>query len=272
MEAIMLFKYYPIPLMDEIDASGGAASVEVTTQNTEPEGTQAQSSGTADPIPDGNKPDAAWAEMRRKAKLADDLLKENEGYKSKFEKINKKALPEGYKSVDEYLEYLDGLDEVPFTPEPEKPAIDENKIIDAILKKVTDLPVIKSVQKERQDRFLVNSFSEAQKAFTDIKKPEDIPLDVWNAWDEGKSNRTLLSHLKEYRYDMDIENARKTGANQAKATVMSTAHTAQVNGANAASEYDNVTVPDEVRKNLERVGIKDPLKQKMAYAKHGLKR
>lgn len=268
----MLFKYYPIPLMDEIDASGGATGEAVALNNTESSG-QAQESGSANQIPDGNKPDAAWAEMRRKAKLADDLLKENEGYKSKFEKISKKALPEGYSSVDEYLEYLDGIDEVHFAPEEQaKPVIDENKIIDAILKKVTDLPVIKSVQKERQDRFLVNSFTEAQKMFTDIKKPEDIPLDVWNAWDEGKSNRTLLSHLKEYRYDTDIENARKTGANQAKATVMSTAHTAQVNGANAASEYDNVTVPDEVRKNLERVGIKDPLKQKMAYAKHGLKR
>jgi hypothetical protein len=264
MEVIMLFKYFPIPLMEEIDANGGAAGVEVTTQNTDTTG-QAQSLGAADPIPDGNKPDAAWAEMRRKAKLADDLAKENEGYKSKFEKISKKALPEGYKSVDEYLEYLDSIDETPFTPE--KPAIDENKIIDAILKKVTDLPVIKSVQKERQDRFLVNSFTEAQKSFPDIKKPEDIPVDVWNAWDEGKSNRSLVSHLKEYRYDMDIENARKTGANQAKSTVMSTAHTAQVNGANAASEYDSVVVPDKVKRNFELLGITDPLKQKMAYAK-----
>ena len=142
----------------------------------------------------------------------------------------------------------------------------------AVMKKVAENPVIKSVQKERQDRFLVNSFTEAQKAFPDIKKPEDIPVEVWNAWDEGKSKRTLLSHLKEHRYDSDIENARKSGANQVKATVMSTAHTAQVNGTTAASEYDNVIVPDAVRRNLELVGIKDPLKQKMAYAKHGLKR
>lgn len=269
-----MFKYYPIPLMEEIDANGGAAGEPVTPNNTEPEGTQGESSGVAAPIPDGSKPDAAWAEMRRKAKLADDYEKKVKDYESKFEKIGKKALPEGYKSVDEYLEYLDTLDEPekPAEKPAETPVIDENKIIDALLKKVTDLPVIKSVQKERQDRYLVNSFTEAQKVFPDIKKPEDIPLDVWNAWDEGKSNRTLLSHLKEYRYDMDIENARKTGANQAKATVMGTAHTAQVNGANAASEYDNVVVPETIRRNLELVGIKDPLKQKMAYARHGLKR
>ena len=265
-----LFKYFPIPLMEELDASGGNAGGTVSPNNTAPEGKIDDNSGSVTPAPDGNKPDAAWAEMRRKAKLADDLLKENEGYKSKFEKISKKALPEGYSTVDEYLEYLDGLDEVPFTPEPEKarPAFDENKIIEAVMKKVSENPIIKSVEKERQDRFLVNTYTEAKKAFPDIKKPEDIPIEVWEAWDEGKSKRTLLSHLKESRYDTDIEAAKKAGANQVTSTVMSTAHTSKVNGSTTTSEYDNVIVPDKVRKNMELLGIKDPMKQKIAYARH----
>jgi hypothetical protein len=267
MEDFMkLFEYFKTPFMDGEGDKGGAATT--TTTTVIPEGTQANT-GAADQIPDGNKPDAAWAEMRRKAKLADDLLKENEGYKSKFEKISKKALPEGYTTVDEYLEYLDGLDEVPFTPEkPEKPVIDEKKIIDAVMGKISEHPIIKSVQKERQDRFLVNSFQEVQKAFPDIKEPKDIPVEVWNAWDEGKSKRTLVSHLKEHRYDSDIEAAKKAGANQEKATVMSTAHTAKVNGSTTASEYDNVIVPDSVKKQLESQGIKDPMKQKYYYAKY----
>jgi hypothetical protein len=207
--------------------------------------------------------------MRRKAKLADDLLKENEGYKSKFDKISKKALPEGYSSIDEYLESLDTIDEVPFTPEQtEKPAIDKNTISEIVKSVINEHPVFKQAQKTQQDTFLVNSYSEAQKAFPDIKKPEDIPVEVWNAWDEGKSKRTLVSHLKEYRYDVDMENARKTGANQVKAQTMSTAHTAQVNGSTTASEYDNVIVPEATRKQLERIGVKDPVKQKMYYVKH----
>jgi hypothetical protein len=271
MEVIMLFKYFPIPLMEELDASGGSTREVVAPNNTDTTGNTSATTGVADQIPDGNKPSAEWAEMRRKAKLADDYEKKVKDYESKFEKISKKALPEGYTTVDEYLEFLDGLDEVPFTPEkqPTKPAIDENKIIEAVMKRVEENPTMKAVQKERQDRFLVNSFTEAQKAFPDIKKPEDIPLAVWEAWDEGKSKRTLLSHLKEHRYDSDIETARKTGANQVKATVMSTAHTAQVNGTTTVSDYENVIVPDAVRRNLELVGIKDPLKQKMAYFKHG---
>lgn len=261
----MLFKYFPTPLMEEIDATGGS----VTATTTEiPEGTTGDTTGAAVPIPDGNKPDAAWAEMRRKAKLADDLLKENEGYKAKFEKINKQALPEGYKSVDEYLESLDN--EIPFVPEETspQPVISKDVLAETVKNIINEHPIFKQAQKTQQDTFLVNSFKKAQEVFPDIKKPEDIPMEVWDAWDEGKSNRTLLSHLKEHRYDSDIENARKSGANQAKATVMSTAHTAQVNGTNTVTEYDNVVVPEATRKQLERAGITDPMKQKYYYAKH----
>jgi len=274
MEVIMFGKYYPTPLMDELDASGGAAGEVVTPDNTDATGTTGEITGAAAPTPDGNKPDAAWAEMRRKAKLADDLLKENEGYKSKFDKLAKKALPEGFSSVDEYLDYLESIGETPETIETqlEKPVVDEKKIFDVLTQKidekVNEHPLIKAAEKERKDRFLVNSFKEAQKVFPDIQKAEDIPKEVWLAWDEGKSKRSLMSHLKEHRYDTDVESARKTGANQAKATVMSTAHTAQVNGANAAAEYDNVIVPEAVRKNLELVGVRDPMEQKKAYVKY----
>jgi len=274
MEAIMLFnKYFPTPLMEELDASGGAAGEPVTPNNTDATGDTGDITGAAAPAPDGNKPDAAWAEMRRKAKLTDDLLKENEGYKSKFDKLAQKALPEGFSTVDEYLEYLESIGvETPEAKPEAKPAVDSKKIMDELSKqidtKVSEHPLIKAAQKEHQDRFLVNSFKEAQKAFPDIQKASDIPAEVWKAWDEGKSKRTLVSHLKEHRYDTDVENAKKTGANQAKATVMSTAHTAQVNGSNAPAEYDNITVPDAIKRNLELVGIKDPMKQKMYYAKH----
>jgi hypothetical protein len=266
----MFLKYFPIPLMDEIDASGGATGELVTPANTDTTGT-GETTGSAAPIPDGNKPDAAWAELRRKAELADNLLKENDGYKSKFEKLAQKALPEGFATVDEYLEYLENS-ELAEQASTQKPAIDERKIFDVLSKqidtKVSEHPLIKAAEKERQDRFLVTSFKEAQKVFKDIQKAEDIPEEVWKAWDEGKSKRTLLSHLKEHRYDTDVESARKSGANQATATVMSTAHTAQVNGANAPAEYDNVIVPEAVRRNLELVGVKDPLQQKMAYVKY----
>jgi hypothetical protein len=268
----MFLKYFPTPLMDEIDASGGATGESVTPNNTDTTGTGA-TPGVADSVPDGNKPDAAWAELRRKAELADGLLKENGEYKSKFEKLAQKALPEGFATVDEYLEYLENMNmESAEQPSTQKPAIDEKKIFDVLSKqidtKVSEHPLIKAAEKERQDRFLVTSFKEAQKVFKDIQKAEDIPEEVWKAWDEGKSKRTLLSHLKEHRYDSDVESARKSGENKATATVMSTAHTAQVNGANKPAEYDNVIVPEAVRRNLELVGVKDPLQQKMAYVKY----
>jgi hypothetical protein len=268
-----MFEYIKQPFMsDEIDG-GGANGGEIAA--TQIEDTGANDSVVAEQKDFKNdSQNAAFAELRRKAKLADDLLKENEGYKSKFDKLTKKALPEGFSSVDDYLDYLEsiGVDTEQVAKPEEKPAVDSKKIIEELSKtidaKVNDHPLIKQAEKERQDRFLVNSFKEAQKLFPDIQKASDIPKEVWTAWDEGKSKRSLVSHLKEHRYDTDVENAKKTGANQAKATVMSTAHTAQVNGTNAAAEYDNVVVPDVIKKNMELMGIKDPMKQKMYYSKH----
>jgi hypothetical protein len=265
-----MFEYMKQPFMEELDG-GGANGGEVAATQTE--NTGANDSVVAEQKDFKNdSQNAAFAELRRKAEMADNLMKENEGYKTKLDKLTKKALPEGFSSVDDYLEYLESIGETPEITQPEKPVVDEGKIYEVLTKKidekVNEHPLIKAAEKERKDRFLVNSFKEAQKVFPDIKEAKDIPEEVWKAWDEGKSKRSLLSHLKEHRYDTDVESARKTGANQAKATVMGTAHTAQVNGANAAAEYDNVIVPESVRKNLELVGVKDPMEQKKAYVKY----
>jgi len=265
-----MFEYMKQPFMEEVDG-GGANGGEVAATQTE--NTGANDSVVAEQKDFKNdSQNAAFAELRRKAEMADKLMQENEGYKTKFDKLTKKALPEGFSSVDDYLDYLESIGETSETIQPETPVVDEGKIYEVLTKKidekVNEHPLIKAAEKERKDRFLVNSFKEAQKAFPDIKEAKNIPEEVWKAWDEGKSKCSLLSHLKGHRYDTDVESARKTGANQAKAIVMGTAHTAQVNGANAAAEYDNVIVPESVRKNLELVGVKDPMEQKKAYVKY----
>ncbi len=251
-------------MVDNIET--GVNDVEVAApQTVEPENSEvvaepAVESGAADQttVPDGNKPNAAWADMRKKAKEADEL-------KTKLDKLSK-ALPDGYGSIDEFLEALDSPQN--YTPAVEKDTVDETKVSEIVKKIIDNAPEIKSFKEEHRNRFLVDSFNAAQKAFSDIKKAEDIPLEVWEAWDEGKSGRTLVSHLKEYRYDGDIQKARQQGASQATAQVMSKDHLNQVQGTQSKTEYDDIVVPDETRKMLERVGIKDPQKQKEAYKKY----
>lgn len=203
---------------------------------------------------------AAWAELRRKAKAAEEYEKKLKEHEDKLAKLATR-LPEGYSSIEEFLSSLDE----PVEPtEPIEPKLPD---VSSIVKKaIEELPEIRTFKQAQKDRNLVDSYTAAQKAFPDIKDPSDIPEQVWKEWDEGKSGRTLLSHLKEFRYDTDIAKTKQQAEAQAKQQVMSTAHTSQVQGTGAAiKDSDDVIVPDSVKKQLDSIGIKDPNKQKEYY-------
>lgn len=277
-----MFDYIKLPMLDAEgtggSAEGAAAGAEAaTTTTTEQTGV---TTGEADPVPDGTKPNAAWMEMRRKAKEADELRKKLDeyeknsksvqDYEAKLKKLEK-VLPDGYSSLDELLETLESDETIVKQPSA-KPTFDEKSIESIVKKAIESMPEIQMTKKEREDRYLVESFMEVQKKFPDIKKAQDIPNEVWDAWDEGKKGRTLLSFLKEYRYDSDVEKAKKQAADQTKAQAMGTAHTNQVQGTKEDAEYDNVQVPDEVKAMMMRNPIlrkkieSDPTYLKRMYA------
>jgi len=275
----MLFEY-PHPLFEVEDVTGGAATAAAITENITAEGdTGATKSGIADPIPDGTKPDAAWAEMRRKAQLADNLQKDIDSYKQKMEKLSK-YVPERYNSLDEFLESMENgmtneTEEPPITPQ-----IDEKTISSIVVKALENHPVIQKSKtyieqqdKNAEDAFVVNNFKELQKKYPEIKDVKDVPTDVLEAFmkneiDNKNYKRSLLSYYRDMKGDEIEERARKQGENQAKAQAMGTAHTSQVTGGSAGSEYESVIVPEEARLYFERtLKIKDPLKQKMYYKK-----
>lgn len=248
---------YKFPFMEEDSgANGGSIADSQTSEVNSSDVSDEQgvnNTGDADQMSFKNdKQNIAFADMRRKANEADEYKKKLDEYEKKMEKLQK-GIPEGFSSLDEYLEALESdFIEAPKPQPPAQPTFDPDKIVETVLSKVKDLPAIKQSEQERRDRFLVENFSAVQGKFTDIKKAEDIPIEVWNAWDEGKSGRTLLSHMKEYRYDNDIEQAKKTGANETKAQAMGVAHTSQVQGTNSGNDYDNVVVPDSVRQQMMR--------------------
>jgi len=245
---------YKLPFMEEDSGANLGGNSGAVAEAPIDSGTEQANIGVADQvldqIPDGSKPSAAWADMRKKANEADEYKKKLDEYEKKMERLQK-GIPEGFGSLDEYLEALEN-DFIEAPKPPAQPTIDSDKIVETVLSKVRDLPAIKQSEQERRDRFLVENFSTVQGKFTDVKKAEDIPVEVWNAWDEGKSGRTLLSHMKEYRYDNDIEQARKTGSNESRAQAMGVAHTSQVQGTNTGNDYDNVVVPDSVRQQMMR--------------------
>ncbi len=298
-----MFSYIKMPLMEEAGDTGGSATgavagAEATT--TETAGTQTGATeGEAGPVPDGSKPSAAWMEMRRKAQEADALkvklgeyeknLKSVEDYEKKLKRLEK-ALPDGFNSIDEFLE----SDEYRGLPERETPqfdkkttpkAVDESVISSIARKAIEEHPDIKKAktysereEKRMEDEYLVTNVKKLQEKFPEIKEIKDVPYDVLEAWlktevDSKKYGRTLISYYYEMKGDELIENAKKQGINQVKKQSMGVAHTTQVQGTNEATDYDDVTVPEDVKQSLmsdpllRKALEKDPNKIKYYYKK-----
>lgn len=230
---------------------------------TEPAKTVDVATQPVEPVPQSNAPSAAWAEMRRKAKEADELAKTVKDYEMKLDKLAKQ-LPDGYSSVDEYLESL----ESDFGTKKDAGVAPTDVNIESIVKKaIAELPEIKQIKTERQNYALVESFKEAQRVFPDIKSPENIPLEVYDAWNEGASGRTLVSHLKEYRYDQDIAFAKQQAQAQAKQQAMGVSHVSQVQGTQTTVDTDDVTIDPATEKSLREAGIPRE-KWKIYYKKY----
>jgi len=285
-----MFDYIKMPFFEEEggggSASSAAAGAEVATTITADivKVQTGEKTGEADLIPDGSKPNAAWMEMRKKAKEADDLRKKVDEYEPKIktaEELEKKmkklekALPEGFATLDDFLSTL----EDDYQPPKQKPAIDENAISSLVKKAIEEHPSVKATkgiverdEKRKADEYVVNNFKSLQKEFPDIKEIKDVPVDVLEAWmssevDNKNFKRTLTSYYYELKGKDLIEKAKLQGAGQEKIKDASTSHTSKVQGPGPVSELDSVTVPPEVQKLYQ--GMKIPQdKWKQHYVKY----
>ena len=256
------------------------AATETAEETVEPKGEEEESA-----TPKQSKEENSFFRtMRIKAeKEADAKLETRLGEKvaeelKKFKERLAPVLPDGYSDVDEYLSSIDenstkaDLDTAgEATTEAvkkETPAFDE-KTIDAIVaKRIEAIPEIKALrekeandrarlEKDKDDEIVVKSFEDLKVRFPDIKRPEDVPFEVWGLWKEGKSGRNLISCMKEHRYDNDISKARLKGEAVAKGQTNSVAHTGKVatGGGGTTQIEDPIQVPKETFDMMKRNGI-----------------
>jgi hypothetical protein len=157
------------------------------------------------------------------------------------------------------------------------PLISEEELDELIAKRLENNPKLKKIFEEeerkkqeeessKKDKYIVDSFAEVKSKFADIKSAEDVPLEVWEMWQLGNTGRTLLSCMKEYRYDNDIEKAKNKGAAVAKGQANSVAHTGVVNGGSnggTVQMQSDVEVPPETQAMLKKAGI--PKEKWVAY-------
>ncbi len=283
------------PMMDELDSSGGGevattqetTSTESTTDtstSTSTESTESttdQSEGTTDVATEvDTKPkqtpeqDRAYAELRRKAEAAERRAIELEGQRQRDAQIARKfgqygvfsdadvaekyGESHGIKTVAEFEETLQ-------RQEYEAKGIDP----DMIKKIVDEHPAIKQAQaekqalaKEREDNFLVSSFDELKKEYSDVKSVDDVPAEVWALWKQGSTGLTLNQAYL-------VVNHKSISTKQAEAAKQAALNNIQskdhVRGNGKGTETDTTRIPDDVMEMYKRF---NPGKTMDEYKKH----
>lgn len=278
-----MFDYIKMPFMNEDDGAnlGGNAADDAAVDGANSTNNQGatgeNNTGEAGQIPDGNKPNDAWKHYREKAKKADEYeqkINEYEKERKEWETAKNKLvkrLPDGFNSIEEYITSIEDEDyeepEKPVQKKPVQKVEDVDKIVDQKLNSYFE----KQQKKNEEDTFIVKNVEQAFK-FLDVNEVPKIPQTAlakfFKLVDAGLRDFNLVDIIKAERYDNDLPKAKEEGTNKAKSQVMSVAHTGQVQGTNAKTEYDDINVPQEVRNQLSRNGITDRLKQNMYYKKY----
>lgn len=231
---------------------------------------------------------AFFKSMRKRAEEEAEakLKKQLDEFKAKLLPV----LPDEYSDVDSFLKSLDedstqeeiddAIDEAEETITEEEqvkhPTFTEKQIDAIVAKKLEAIPEFQELRKiqeqkkkDEEDRYIIDNFEEVKSKFTDIKSAEDVPTEVWGLWKLGSTGRSLLSCMKEHRYDTDMQKASQKGAAAVKGQMNSVSHTAQVTttGTAPAALEEDIKIDPNTEAVLRKAGIpKD--KWAMYYKKY----
>lgn len=261
------FKFSLRPMMDELDSAGGAVATSQTTETTtSTESTSGDTTGSASTSTDADiasqkavqtpEQNSAFAELRRKSEAAEKRAIEVEAQLKRDREIAKKYGKEyNIYSDDDVAEQFGeshGIKTIAEFEEALKRQEYKAKGIDPemINKLIEDHPAIKQAKaneeamaKAQQDRLLVDNYSELQKEFPEVTKPDDVPADVWKRWNDGKSGLTLTEAYtlinRKAILDRSVDAAKQAALNN----INSKDH---IRGNGKGTETDTTRIPDDV--------------------------
>lgn len=142
---------------------------------------------------------------------------------------------------------------------------------DVINSIVENHPAIKQAEEEKFNRLLSDSFGDLQKEYPElVKNPEDIQLEVWQKWQDGKMGLSLtdayeLVNKKVIRDHLQASSKQKT-LNQ----VNSKSHL-RSNGGEGADDVDLTSIPSETMATYRQMFSKELRSGKMKesdFVKH----
>lgn len=275
-------------------------STEASTESTEP--AEKQSEGTIDASTEvaETKPkqspeqDRAYADLRRKAEAAERRAVELETQRQSDREIAKKFGQYGVYSdadvaekygkshglstvaefekalqLEEHQDRQEALKASGVDPELLNKFVDEHPAMQkAKEQEARALAQEQAAAKVQLDHFLVESFSELSKEFSEIAKPEDVPPEVWKVWRNGESGISLKQAYAAVNYE-SIASRKAEAAKQA--TLNNIQSKGHIRGNGSGVEGETVRIPDDVMDMYKRFNPGKSMEEYRAHYKKGQK-
>jgi hypothetical protein len=289
----MIFEIIKQPLLDDVDSGGGVNGENVAdSQNNIQQSSQenvtvtegVKDSGVAEQKNDVNN---FFADRRRKQEIDEykkiiseyePKIKRADDLEAKIKKLEKR-LPDGFNTIDDFIESIDDDYQPQNSETIYKKAVDESVISTIAKKIIEEHPDVKKAktynereEKRMESEYLIDNIKKLQEKFPDVKEIKDVPRDVLESWlknevDSKKYGRTLVSYYYEMKGDELIEKAKNQVAGQIKTKEAGTSHTSKVQGTGSPSELDSVVVPSDIQKLYKGMRIPQD-KWKQHYVKY----
>jgi hypothetical protein len=205
----------------------------------------------ADQEPERNlESDRAFADMRRKAeqaeskaRYADEVIARQYGESHGIFTVEQyeQALVEEQKEAERQA-YIDR-------------GIDPDEIKQIVNDQLENHPSVVAAKKAEADHKLFSNFTELQSEYPDlVKDANDVPVEVWQRWDDGKTGLTLAEAYTLVNRKEIITKQAQIAKQTALNNINSKAHIKGNGG--ASGDLETIAVPDDVFNMYKRLNPK----------------
>lgn len=198
--------------------------------------------------------DRAFADLRRRAEAAEKAKQRADAMIAK-----QYGQSHGIHTVEQLEEAIAAQEEA----DRQKAYRDQGIDPDTVNELIERHPLIQSVRQEKEDRFLVDNFTQLTKEFPDmVKQPEDIPPAVWAKWNDGRNGISLVDAFILVNKGVILKNSTAAAKQAALNSVNGKGH---IRGSGGGADVETVTIPDDVLAMYKKL---NPGKSTEEYQKH----
>lgn len=209
---------------------------------------------------------ARFAEMRRqaeqaeaRARHADELIAQQYGESH------------GIYTVEQYEEALKAEQQELERQQYLEMGIDPDEIEKIVDKKLENHPAVIEAKKQAADHKLLTNFNQLQSEYSDlVKSPEDVPVEVWQRWNDGNSGLSL-TEAYELVNKQTIREHLTASTKQSTLNKINSKEHVRGNGGEGADDMDLTSVPADVMATYRQMFSKELRTGKMKesdFVKH----